>query len=69
MDIRPGWFTESWPEIGTSVEVEEVLYSEKSNYQDILVFKRLVYYISLPSCTTITKAYLVEGCVFSYQDS
>ena len=45
MDIRPGWFTESWPEIGTSVEVEEVLYSEKSNYQDILVFKRLVYYI------------------------
>ena len=66
MDIRPGWFTESWPEIGTSVEVEEVLYSEKSNYQDILVFKRLVYYISLP---TITKAYLVEGCVFSYQDS
>ena len=42
MDIRPGWFTETWDDIAVSIEVEEVLYNEKSNYQDILVFKRLV---------------------------
>ena len=72
MDIRPGWFTESWDEIAISIEVEEVLYSEKSNYQDILVFKRLVWYIYLSLAALlllkrmqISSLLLIEGCVFS----
>ena len=37
-----GWFTEMnmWPGQAMSLQVEEILHHEKSQYQDILVFKR-----------------------------
>jgi len=40
--IKDGWFHErnsQWPGIAMSLEVEEALYHEVSEYQDILVFK------------------------------
>ena len=40
-----GWFTEMndmWPGQAMSLQVEEILHHEKSQYQDILVFKRCV---------------------------
>ena len=42
--IRKGWFSEKselWPGQVMSLEVEQVLHSEKSKYQDILLFERL----------------------------
>ena len=42
--IQNGWFSEisqeMWPGQAMSLEVEEVLFHEKSKYQDVLVFKR-----------------------------
>lgn len=41
--IRDGWFMEKnnqWPGHAFSLEVDEVLVSTKSKFQDILVFKR-----------------------------
>ena len=46
--IQAGWFTEAhelWPGQSFSLEVEEVLYHEKSKFQDILIFQRLDYCI------------------------
>ena len=40
-----GWFTEMndmWPGQAMAMQVEEILHHEKSQYQDILVFKRYV---------------------------
>ncbi|BFZ23876.1 hypothetical protein BsWGS_26915 [Bradybaena similaris] len=44
--IKDGWFTEFselWPGQCMSLQVEEVLHREKSEYQDILVFKSKTY--------------------------
>ena len=41
--LKINWFSELnslWPGQCMSLEVEEVLFNEKSKYQDILVFKR-----------------------------
>ena len=41
--IASGWFSElneEWPGQSFCLEIEEVLHREKSQYQDILVFKR-----------------------------
>ena len=41
--IKNGWFSEvndEWPGEAFSLEVEEILYTGKSKYQDILIFKR-----------------------------
>ena len=38
-----GWFTEMsdmWPGQAMAMQVDEILHHEKSQYQDILVFKR-----------------------------
>lgn len=44
--INNGWFSEisneMWPGQAMSLEVEEVLFHEKSKYQDVMVFKRYV---------------------------
>ena len=44
--IQNGWFSEisneMWPGQAMSLEVEEVLFHEKSLYQDVLVFRRFV---------------------------
>ena len=40
-----GWFTEMndmWPGQAMAMQVDEILHHEKSQYQDILVFKRCV---------------------------
>lgn len=47
--LKEGWFSEispsnecgSWEGQALSLEVEEVLFHKKSNFQDVLVFKRL----------------------------
>uniref|UniRef100_G3NVJ1 Spermidine synthase n=1 Tax=Gasterosteus aculeatus aculeatus TaxID=481459 RepID=G3NVJ1_GASAC len=44
--IKDGWFTEScalWPGQALSLQVEEVLYQKKSDFQDIMVFKSKTY--------------------------
>ena len=41
--LKKGWFSElhsTWPGQSMSLEVEEVLHSEKSQFQDILIFQR-----------------------------
>ena len=41
--FQKGWFSElneMWPGQSMSLQVEEVLHHKKSQYQDILVFKR-----------------------------
>ena len=43
--IRDGWFSEvnaMWPGQCLSLQVTEVLFHEKSNFQDIMVLQRLV---------------------------
>lgn len=43
--IKDGWFSELselWPGQSMSLAVEEVLFKEKSKYQNVLVFKRFV---------------------------
>lgn len=42
-EIRNGWFSEIstvWPGQSWSLQVDKVLHKEKSDYQDIMVFKR-----------------------------
>lgn len=43
-NIKDGWFheisKEMWPGQAMSLEVEEVLYNQRSLLQDVLVFKR-----------------------------
>jgi len=44
--IKDGWFGESevmWPGQRFSIQCEEILYAEKSDYQDIVVFKSSTY--------------------------
>ena len=47
MDALPkGWFSELgdlWAGQSFSLEVDEVLFHEKSKYQDVMVFKRLEF--------------------------
>ena len=41
--IENGWFLEKnkqWPGQAFGLEVEEILYTGKSHFQDVLVFKR-----------------------------
>uniref|UniRef100_H3BAZ5 Spermidine synthase n=1 Tax=Latimeria chalumnae TaxID=7897 RepID=H3BAZ5_LATCH len=41
-NFKEGWFTETcilWPGQATSLQVEEVLYHQKSKFQDVLVFR------------------------------
>jgi len=41
--IQSGWFSEInklWPGQAMSLQVEEVVFHEKSKYQDVVVFKR-----------------------------
>ncbi|XP_064611493.1 spermidine synthase-like [Liolophura sinensis] len=48
--IKQGWFSELstlWPGQAMSLEVDEVLFHEKSKYQDVLVFKGKTYGIVL----------------------
>ena len=45
-NMQNGWFRESevmWPGQSMSLKVEKVLYEEKSNFQDILVFDSSTY--------------------------
>lgn len=40
--IKDGWFRETtllWPGQRLSLEVKEVLFADKSDYQDILIFQ------------------------------
>jgi len=40
--VQKGWFTEvndQWPGIANSLEVEEILFEQKSDYQEVLVFR------------------------------
>jgi len=44
--IHKGWFSElstMWPGQCLSLEVDEVLYHEKSKYQDVMVLQTYVY--------------------------
>ena len=50
--LRKGWFSEVhglWPGQAMSLEVEEVLHSEQSQFQNILIFQR--YFITFYYCT------------------
>ena len=41
--LKNGWFSEIspvWPGQSLSLQVEKILHSEKSKFQDIIVFKR-----------------------------
>ncbi|XP_064423893.1 spermidine synthase [Latimeria chalumnae] len=45
-NFKEGWFTETcilWPGQATSLQVEEVLYHQKSKFQDVLVFRSKTY--------------------------
>eukprot|EP00027_Filamoeba_sp_ATCC50430_P005408 CAMPEP_0168560368 /NCGR_PEP_ID=MMETSP0413-20121227/11023_1 /TAXON_ID=136452 /ORGANISM="Filamoeba nolandi, Strain NC-AS-23-1" /LENGTH=287 /DNA_ID=CAMNT_0008591665 /DNA_START=72 /DNA_END=935 /DNA_ORIENTATION=+ len=67
--IRNGWFSEInqayWPGQCFSLEVEEVLFHEKSPYQDIMVFKSKTYgnVLVLDGVIQVT-----ERDEFSYQE-
>ncbi|XP_070765910.1 spermidine synthase-like [Enoplosus armatus] len=44
--IKDGWFIEKspvWPGQATGIEVDEVLYNQKSKFQDVVVFKSKTY--------------------------
>ena len=44
--VKEGWFSEMsvmWPGQAMSLEVQEVLFHEKSKYQDVKVLKTQVY--------------------------
>ncbi|XP_066995386.1 spermidine synthase isoform X2 [Anabrus simplex] len=66
--LKEGWFSELsplWPGMSLSLEVDKVLHSEKSTYQDILVVKT----------TTHGRALILDGIIqctesdeFSYQE-
>lgn len=66
--IKDGWFSEKsklWPGQAMSLEVEEVLFHEKSKFQDVLVFKSKTYgnVLVLDGCIQAT-----ERDEFSYQE-
>ncbi|XP_065184239.1 spermidine synthase-like [Sycon ciliatum] len=66
--IRNGWFSEInnlWPGQAMSIEVEEVLHHERSDYQDVLVFKSKTYGNVLVLDGVIQ---LTERDEFSYQE-
>lgn len=50
--FKKGWFTETGTlnsDVALSIEVDEILHREKSEFQDILVFQRQVWiYYMLP---------------------
>ncbi|XP_071453628.1 spermidine synthase [Hetaerina americana] len=66
--LKKGWFSEIctlWPGMCLSLEVEEILHSEKSKYQDIMVLKtkshgRVLTLDGIIQCT--------EADEFSYQE-
>lgn len=68
-NIKDGWFHEfnekMWPGEAHSLQIEKVLYSEKSKFQDILVFKSKTYgnVLVLDGVIQIT-----ERDEFSYQE-
>ena len=44
--ISDGWFMEKnsqWPGQAMSLEVDEILESKKSEFQDVLIFKRYIH--------------------------
>ena len=44
-NIKEGWFTERctlWPGQALSLQVDHVLHNKKSQFQDVMVFKRWV---------------------------
>jgi spermidine synthase len=45
--LKEGWFSEIdtslWPGSGFSLECNNLLYSGRTKYQDLLVFNKLVY--------------------------
>ena len=49
--FRKGWFSElnssNWPGQCMSLEVEKVLHSERSQYQDIVIFQRYALALSM----------------------
>lgn len=50
--LGKGWFSELsplWPGQCMSLEVEEVLYNQRSEYQHVVVFRRLVVLLATPS--------------------
>jgi spermidine synthase len=67
--IMNGWFSEAghpmWPGQAMSLEVEEVLLTQKSDYQDVLVFKSKTYgnVLVLDGVIQVT-----ERDEFSYQE-
>jgi len=66
--IQNGWFSEQsslWPGQSFSLEVEEVLFEGKSNYQEVLVFKSKTYgtVLVLDGAIQVT-----ERDEFSYQE-
>lgn len=42
--VKDGWFSDinekMWPGQAMSLRVEEILFHQKSDYQDVLIFKR-----------------------------
>lgn len=67
--IKDGWFSEvsdtMWPGQAMNLRVEEVLHSERSKYQDVLVFKSTNHgnVLVLDNCIQC-----VENDEFSYQE-
>lgn len=67
--IKDGWFAEisetMWPGLAMSLKVEKVLYSKKSKYQDVLVFKSTNWgnVLVLDNCIQVT-----ERDEYSYQE-
>ena len=66
--IQNGWFSEindQWPGQALSLEVEEILFEEKSKYQDILVFKRYVLGLSrVVNCSR--HFYQIQGIIHQF---
>ena len=59
--LKKGWFSEVnglWPGQAMSLEVEEVLHSEKSQFQDILIFQR-----SSIAVDSVANLYVVSVCI------
>lgn len=67
--IKDGWFAEisetMWPGLAMSLKVEEVLYAQRSKYQDVLVFKSTNWgnVLVLDNCIQVT-----ERDEYSYQE-
>ena len=53
-EFKKGWFSEvsEWacPGQTMSLEVEKVLHKEKSQFQEILIFKRYIYHVLVSEC-------------------